>query len=117
MSFREIIVPQSVRSLDDIINLTIHVAQTMGYSLQQLRERVRDRLASPDHILVVDRDRGCAKSCVMKFGARCHIRYRHVRRRIWHRIPASRSGPSQLLLSIPSEEPTNFFRRIARWWL
>jgi DNA-binding transcriptional regulator YhcF (GntR family) len=55
-----LIVPESVKSLDDIINLTIRVAQVMGYSLQQLRERVRDRLksASPDHILVIDRDTG-----------------------------------------------------------
>lgn len=55
-----LIVPESVKSLDDIINLTIHVAQAMGYSLQELRERVRDRLkaASPDHILVIDRDKG-----------------------------------------------------------
>jgi DNA-binding transcriptional regulator YhcF (GntR family) len=55
-----LIVPQSVKSLDDIINLTIHVAQVMGYTLQELRERVRDRLktASPDHILVIDRDEG-----------------------------------------------------------
>ncbi len=30
-----LIVPQSVKSLDDIINLTIHVAQAMGYSLQE----------------------------------------------------------------------------------
>lgn len=54
-----LIVPQSVKSLDDIINLTIHVAQAMGYTLQELRERVRDRLklASPDHILVIDRDK------------------------------------------------------------
>ena len=55
-----LIVPESVKSLDDIINLTIRVAQVMGYSLQELRERVRDRLksASPDHILVIDRDTG-----------------------------------------------------------
>jgi DNA-binding transcriptional regulator YhcF (GntR family) len=55
-----LIVPESVKSLDDIINLTIRVAQVMGYSLQELRERVRDRLksASPDHILVIDRDKG-----------------------------------------------------------
>ena len=55
-----LIVPQSVKSLDDVINLTIHVAQSMGYTLQELRERVRDRLkiASPDHILVIERDKG-----------------------------------------------------------
>src|SRR5262249_37167000 len=51
--------PQNAKSLDDIINLTIHLAQAMGYSLQELRERVRDRLksASPDHILVIERSR------------------------------------------------------------
>ena len=58
-SRERLIVPQSVRSLDDIINVTIQVAQAMGYTLQELRERVRDRLktASPDHILVIDRDK------------------------------------------------------------
>jgi DNA-binding transcriptional regulator YhcF (GntR family) len=60
ISREKLIVPQSVSSLDDIINLTIHVAQAMGYTLQQLRERVRDRLksASPDHILVIEGDKG-----------------------------------------------------------
>jgi hypothetical protein len=55
---REAVKPQNAKSLDDIINLTIHLAQAMGYSLQTLRERVRDRLksASPDHILVIERD-------------------------------------------------------------
>jgi len=55
-----LIVPRGVKSLDDIINMTIRVAQAMGYTLQELRERVRDRLkiASPDHILVIDRDKG-----------------------------------------------------------
>jgi len=55
-----LIVPQSAKSLDDVINLTIRLAQAMGYTLQELRERVRDRLktASPDHILVIDRDKG-----------------------------------------------------------
>jgi len=52
--------PQNARSLDDIINLTIHLARAMGFSLQALRGRVRERLkaASPDHILVIDHDRG-----------------------------------------------------------
>ncbi|HET9129293.1 MAG TPA: GntR family transcriptional regulator, partial [Terriglobia bacterium] len=55
-----LIVPPSVKSLDDIINLTIHVALSRGYTLQELRERVRDRLkiASPDHLLVIERDKG-----------------------------------------------------------
>jgi DNA-binding transcriptional regulator YhcF (GntR family) len=47
-------------TLDDLINRTIAVARENGYSLQQLRERVRERLLSegPDHILVVEQDEG-----------------------------------------------------------
>ena len=53
-------VPPSVKSLDDIINLTIQVALSRGFTLQELRERFRDRLkiASPDHLLVIERDKG-----------------------------------------------------------
>ena len=52
--------PEDARSLDDLINVTIRMARTLGYSLQSLRERVRERLLSepPDHILVVDQDPG-----------------------------------------------------------
>src|SRR5437667_2343999 len=52
--------PEEARSLDDLINVTIRMARTRGYSLQSLRERVRERLMSevPDHILVVDQDPG-----------------------------------------------------------
>ncbi len=41
--------------LDDLINATIRSAREKGYSLQQLRERVRERLMAepPDHVLVV----------------------------------------------------------------
>jgi DNA-binding transcriptional regulator YhcF (GntR family) len=58
ISRETLVKPQNAKCLDDIINLTIHLAQAMGYSLQTLRERVRDRLrsASPDHILVIERD-------------------------------------------------------------
>jgi DNA-binding transcriptional regulator YhcF (GntR family) len=47
-------------TLDDLINRTITAAREKGYSLQQLRERVRQRLLveAPDHILVVEQDRG-----------------------------------------------------------
>src|SRR5688572_26350443 len=47
-------------SLDDLINRTIATARDNGYSLQQLRERVRERLLSepPDHLLVVEQDEG-----------------------------------------------------------
>ncbi len=53
-------VPETTQSLDDIINLTIQIAHSMGYSLQDLRNRVRERLllAPPDHILVVEQDPG-----------------------------------------------------------
>ena len=46
--------------LDDLINVTIRTAREVGYSLQDLRTRVRDRLLAepPDHILVVEEDPG-----------------------------------------------------------
>ena len=52
--------PEDVHSLDDLINATIRMAHSLGYSLQTLRERVRERLlaAPPDHILVVEQDAG-----------------------------------------------------------
>jgi DNA-binding transcriptional regulator YhcF (GntR family) len=47
-------------TLDDLINKTIATARESGYSLQQLRERVRERLLlePPDHLLVVEHDEG-----------------------------------------------------------
>jgi GntR family transcriptional regulator len=50
-------------SLDDLINQTISIARASGYSLQQLRDRVRQRLLAepPDHILVVEQDEGLRK--------------------------------------------------------
>jgi DNA-binding transcriptional regulator YhcF (GntR family) len=52
--------PEPKRDLDDLINLTIESARQQGYSLQALRERVRARLLTqpPDHILVVEEERG-----------------------------------------------------------
>ncbi len=49
--------------LDDLINTTIRAAREQGYSLQALRERVRERLlaAPPDHILVVEADAGLGR--------------------------------------------------------
>ncbi len=45
-----------VKDLDDLINATIQAAQDHGYTLEQLRRRVHERLLAqpPDHILVVD---------------------------------------------------------------
>lgn len=47
-------------SLDALINETIQRASNMGYSLQALRECVRERLLAqpPDHILVVEEEQG-----------------------------------------------------------
>jgi GntR family transcriptional regulator len=47
-------------TLDDLINKTITLARESGYSLQQLRDRVRERLLQepPDHLLVVEQDEG-----------------------------------------------------------
>src|SRR5262249_10307916 len=52
--------PPDAATLDDLINRTIAMARDNGYSLQELRERVRERLLAqpPDHILVVEQDAG-----------------------------------------------------------
>ena len=49
--------------LDGLINNLIRVAREQGYSLQSLRERVRQRLLAepPDHILVVEVDAGLGR--------------------------------------------------------
>ena len=51
---------KQVATLDDLINMTIRVARATGYSMQALRQRVRERLLAqaPDHILVVEHDPG-----------------------------------------------------------
>jgi DNA-binding transcriptional regulator YhcF (GntR family) len=48
----------SEATLDDLINRTITRAREKGFSLQELRERVRERLMveAPDHVLVVEQD-------------------------------------------------------------
>ncbi len=48
------------KDLDDLINETIKTARQQGYTLQQLRHRVRERLldAPPDHLLVLSTDAG-----------------------------------------------------------
>jgi DNA-binding transcriptional regulator YhcF (GntR family) len=47
-------------SLDDLIDETIERARVLGFSLQALRQRVRERLLAqaPDHILVVAEEEG-----------------------------------------------------------
>jgi len=46
--------------LDDLINATIQLAREQGYSLQELRERVKKRLLAqpPDRVLVVEQEAG-----------------------------------------------------------
>jgi GntR family transcriptional regulator len=51
---------QSPASLDQLINDSIQRAKELGYSLQILTERVRERLLAepPDHVLVVEQETG-----------------------------------------------------------
>ncbi len=52
--------PPRIEDLDDLINATIRTAQEKRYTLQQLRQRVQERLMAlpPDHLLVVSKDPG-----------------------------------------------------------
>jgi DNA-binding transcriptional regulator YhcF (GntR family) len=52
--------PPRIKDLDDLINATVRAAQQHGYTLQQLRQRVRERMLAqpPDHILVVEKEPG-----------------------------------------------------------
>lgn len=52
--------PAHAEDLDDLINATLRLARQRGYSLQALRDRVRERLLAqpPDHILVVEEEPG-----------------------------------------------------------
>jgi DNA-binding transcriptional regulator YhcF (GntR family) len=49
-----------VQDLDDLIDVTIRMARDYGFSIEQLRGRVYERLAMqlPDHLLVVSADAG-----------------------------------------------------------
>lgn len=51
---------EELAGLDELINETIIRARDMGYTLQALRARVRERLLEqpPDHVLVVEREAG-----------------------------------------------------------
>jgi GntR family transcriptional regulator len=51
---------RSPSNLDELINESIQRAKEMGYSLQALTERVRERLLAqpPDHILIVEQEAG-----------------------------------------------------------
>lgn len=51
---------KSPANLDELINDCIQRAKLMGYSLQALTERVRERLVAqpPDHILIVEQESG-----------------------------------------------------------
>lgn len=52
--------PASPRDLDELINETIQRARELGYSLQALRQRARERLMAqpPDHLLIVENEPG-----------------------------------------------------------
>jgi DNA-binding transcriptional regulator YhcF (GntR family) len=55
--------PSAAGTLDDLINRLIHAAREQGYSLQSLRERVRERLLAEtaDHLLVVEAEAGLGR--------------------------------------------------------
>lgn len=64
-------------TLDDLINKTITRAREKGFSLQELRERVRERLLAqpPDHLLVIEqngelRDLICEE---LRFAVKCDV--------------------------------------------
>jgi hypothetical protein len=70
-------------TLDDLINKTIALARENGYSLQQLRERVRERLLleAPDHLLVVEQDEGLRDLMreELRLAREVHRRWMHAR--------------------------------------
>ena len=53
-------VDHPVEDLDDLIDDTIRTAHERGYSLQELRKRVRERLliVPPDHVLIIEDEPG-----------------------------------------------------------
>ena len=55
----------NAKNLDELINITIRAARTLGFPLQSLRERLIERLLAepPDHFLVVEKDTGL--SCII----------------------------------------------------
>jgi GntR family transcriptional regulator len=63
------------QDLDELINESIHRARQMGYSLQALRQRVRERLMAqpPDHLLVVEEEPGLRK--IIEAEIREHVKW------------------------------------------
>ena len=55
--------PPGSEDLDDLLDVAIRGARRRGYSIQQLQERLRQRLAAPppDHLLVLSDDPGMLK--------------------------------------------------------
>jgi GntR family transcriptional regulator len=68
-------VSKSPQDLDELINESIHHARELGYSLQALRQRVRERLMAepPDHLLVVEQEPGLRE--IIQAEVREHIRW------------------------------------------
>jgi DNA-binding transcriptional regulator YhcF (GntR family) len=62
--------PPRPEDLDDLINPVIELARERGYSLQALRERVRERLLAqpPDHVLVVEQEEGLRRLLAEEIG-------------------------------------------------
>jgi GntR family transcriptional regulator len=58
---------ESPHDLDDLINESIQRARAMGFSMQALTERVRERILAqpPDHVLVVEEESGLDRKSVV----------------------------------------------------
>lgn len=67
---------QSELGLDELINETIRVAKSLGYSLQTLRNRVREHLIEEraDHLLVVEHEAGIRKIIQREIEEKVHWR-------------------------------------------
>jgi len=59
----------ATHDIDDVIDSAIRMAQERGYTLQQLRSRMRDRLLvqPPDHVLIAEDEWECATCCSAKY--------------------------------------------------
>jgi GntR family transcriptional regulator len=67
---------QPIPGLDELINETIRRAKGLGYSLQTLRNRVRERLTEEpaDHLLVVEHEAGIRKIIQREIEEKVHWR-------------------------------------------
>jgi GntR family transcriptional regulator len=99
-------------NLDELINSTIQRARELGYSLQELTQRVRERLAeqSPDHILFVEEEAGLREIVSEELRNALNLPVRGCTPREFAKNPnvafsAQVVAPSHILQSLASEFP------------